>query len=329
MFRWLKRLLDWFKGLFNGSQRQADNYRFSNSSRSLYTAPDPDTTGAVQDTEDSLLTIRIIGPRGCGKTTYLGAILACPNRSPVIKSIKAIGPESLEFEDEAINVLAEGDAFAPNLRLFSIGTLRQIKFSVAIDSGENRPPVSMTIVSRDYSGEVIDDFGIMDDKTKQMYMDDCENANGILLLLDATQHSNDFNYATSVKRFVDNLVATKADGWNGKIAIGLTKCENLEFYIERKKIGSQALIERYFPKTLNALKMSRYNQEIELGYFSMSAFGMRGRTLEENVIKKANPDPRAPDLACVWFPKIWKPFGLFAPLYWLATGDRFPPQYED
>lgn len=330
MFRWLRRLIDWVKGVFANSrvnQKQVTNSRFTSPKTVLYTAPDPDTTGSVQDIASTALTIRIIGPRDCGKTTYLGAILACPNRSPVIKSITAVGQESQNFETEAINVLADGGTFYPSQNLLSFSQLNQIRFNTIIDPGGNYTPISMTIFSRDYSGEVIDDFELMDEERRNLYMTDCENAQGILLLLDAIQHTNDFNYAISVKRFIDNLVATKSEGWEGRIALGLTKCEDLQIYVERKNKGSEGLIKRYFPKTLNALRMACYNRKIELGYFSMSAFGMRGTTLEENVIMK--PNSLGKKVACVRFPKIWKPFGLFAPLYWLATGDRFPPQHED
>ena len=99
MFKWLKRFIDWLKEIFSDSST-------GNSS---------DKAGDIPPKKKPKnLTIRIIGPRGCGKTTYFGAMLACPNRNrDVIKNITPIGSESRDFEDKSINILAEGGAFAP------------------------------------------------------------------------------------------------------------------------------------------------------------------------------------------------------------------------
>jgi hypothetical protein len=309
MFSLIKRLTSWLRKLFGVFNRTS--------------------TEETTDIPINSLTVRIIGPRRCGKTTYLGAILACPNRSSIIKNITAIGQESKDFETDAINLLADGGAFARTPDPSGIAQLKEVKFAVTIKPSEHQPLVTMTIFSRDYPGQILDDFELMDESKRQMYMADCEESQGILLLLEATRHKKDFDYAIAIKRFVEELIATKADGWQGRIAFGLTKCENLQIYAERKEKKSQGLIEKYFPKTLRALNMACYNKKIEIGYFSMSAFGMRGIMLEENVIFRPDPIDPTINVACVKYPKIWKPFGLFAPLYWLSTGKRFPDQYEE
>ena len=322
MFKWLKRFIDWLKEIFSDTP---DSVSGNSSEKAGDIPPKPKQKKSLQN-----LTIRIIGPRGCGKTTYFGAMLACPNRNrDVIKNITPIGEESREFEDKAINILAEGGAFEPTNEESDIKKLQEIQFSVAINS-DDYENLTLVIVSRDYPGEIFDGYNALDDDTQQMYITDCQQSQAIFLLLEATKYKRDFDYAITIRRFFQVLIESMGDkGWKGRIAFTLTKCEQLPMYVDRLQGGSEGLIEKYFPQTLNSLKDICYNKQIELEYFSMSAFGMRGMMFEGNVIMKPSPIDPTKEVACIRYPKLWKPFGLFAPLYWLATGDRFPPKYED
>ena len=308
MFNLFKRLRDWLKGLF------------SNTSSSNHRSKAGDTPNR--------LTIRIIGPRGCGKTTYFGAILACPNRNrTVIKNITAL-EEGKQFEDDAINILAEGGVFEPTFGATSLGQLKQVKFSVTINA-DGKDDVTLVVLARDYSGEPLEQYDLLTPEVKEMYMTDCQESQAIFLLIDATKYKLDSNYSIAIRKFFNELIGSMNSGWQGRIAFALTKCEHLPMYVDRLQGGSKALIEKYFPTTLNTLKDVCYNKGITLEYFSMSAFGMRGVMLEGNVIMKPSPTDPTQEIACIRYPKVWKPFGLFSPLYWLATGNRFPPQHED
>jgi hypothetical protein len=321
MFKLLKRFIDWLKKIFSDS---SNNILGNSSTKAEDTPPKPKQKNKPQN-----LNVRIIGPRGCGKTTYFGAVLACPNRNrEVIKNIMPIGPKSSAFEDKAINILAEGGAFEPTDPEADLKKLQEIQFSVAINCNANED-LTLIIVSKDYPGEIFDGYNALDSETQQMYITDCQASQAIFLLLEATQYKQDFDYAITIRKFFHVLIESMDSGWKGRIAFALTKCEQLPMYVDRLQCGSEGLIEKYFPKTLNTLKDICYNKEIEIEYFSMSAFGMRGNMFEGNVIMKPSPTDPTKEIACIHYPKAWKPFGLFTPLYWLATGDRFPPKYED
>jgi hypothetical protein len=304
MFKWLREFISWLKDIFWGNNSAKQQRQ-----------------GESKDLPKVPLKVRIIGPRGCGKTTYFGAVLVCPSRASLIKNIIAVGPKSREFETDAENILKNGGVFNPTPNLVSgVAELKEVRFTLTIAPDNKQSPTEITIFSKDYPGEILDNFNVMDRDMRLKYMNDCAESTGILLLVEATQYGKDSDYAISIKKFVEDLISAKDGGWKGKIAFGVTKCEEPEIYIEHTQKGSYGLIESYFPKTLNALMMACYNRDIQIGYFAMSAFGMRPLSLEPNVEMK--PDPIDPNrqVACLWYPNVWRPFGLFEPLYWLGTG---------
>ena len=321
--RWLKNFFNWIRALFAGTKSRSA----SPIPPSIHGAPSPGTAVKI-DIPVQTSEVTIIGPRSCGKTTYLGAIFACPNRSAVVQTFSVLGDYSKAFALQATNILSQGGFFLGSILFANQTDIKQVRFSITFDTNAEKP-ITLNVFSTDYSGELINSFGLMSEEAKNMYMEDCVRSQGILFLVSAQESKKDAEYAIVVQEFFDELVASKMDGWAGQIAFGLTKCEDIYIYTQRRELGSQGLIEKYFPLTLQALKMACYNQNIDIGYFSMSAFGMRANQLEANVAIKVNPsNPNFPE-ACLRYPRLWKPFGLFAPLYWLGTGKRFPDGFED
>ncbi|MEI6329503.1 MAG: hypothetical protein WCP16_09745 [Pseudanabaena sp. ELA645] len=320
--RWLKNFFNWIRALFAGKKSGS-----ASPLPSIHGAPSPGTSVKI-DIPVQTSEVTIIGPQSCGKTTYLGAIFACPNRSAVVKTVSTLGDYTKAFALQANNILSQGGFFLASILFASRTDIKQVRFSITFDTNDENP-ITLSVFSTDYSGELIDRFGFISEETKNMYMEDCVRSQGILFLVSAQESRKDAEYAIVVQEFFEELVASRMDGWAGQIAFGLTKCEDIYIYTQRRELGSQGLIEKYFPLTLQALKMACYNQNIDIGYFSMSAFGMRANQLEANVAVKVHPvDPNCSE-ACLRYPRLWKPFGLFAPLYWLGTGKRFPDGFED
>ena len=318
---WFKDFFKWLQGLFGlAKSRRA-------SPPSMHGAPSPGTSVKI-DIPVKTAEVTIIGPQSCGKTTYLGAIFACDSRSAVVQTISALGDYSKAFAKQAADVLSKGGFFLASILFASQTDIKQVRFSITFDTNDEKP-ITLTVFSTDYSGELIDRFGVISDEAKNMYMEDCVKSQGILFLVSAQESRKDAEYAIVIKEFFEELVASKMDGWAGQIAFGLTKCEDIYIYTQRRELGSQGLIEKYFPLTLQALKMACYNQNIDIGYFSMSAFGMRANQLEANVAVKVDPNNPNHSEACLRYSRLWKPFGLFAPLYWLGTGKRLPEKFED
>jgi hypothetical protein len=55
---------------------------------------------------------------------------------------------------------------------------------------------------------------------------------------------------------------------------------------------------------------------VSVAYFACSAFGMRGDPAQPN----SRDDFSTGKCGCIADPSVWQPFGLAAPIYWLATG---------
>ena len=70
-------------------------------------------------------------------------------------------------------------------------------------------------------------------------------------------------------------------------------------------------VDLKFPHTKLALQIWSNNWNCAVAYFAYSAFGMIGDTSQANCQGRYQG---------IKNPKIWKPFGLIAPIYWLLTG---------
>lgn len=304
---WLKKVFS--PDLSNTSNNQHSSNQQSGNQQSQSDKPKPPPQ------------IRIIGPRGCGKTTYFGTILVCPSRAKIIKNVEAIDADSRKFEANAENILKAGGAFTRTESLAG-SPLQDIKFTVTIASDRHKP-IEVNIFSKDYPGEVLDNFYLMSSDLRQQYLDDCAESKGILILVEASKYKKDNDYASAIKSFVQELIRTPDGGWKGKIAFGVTKCEDPMVYVEYAENNSSGynLVKNRFPLTLQALEGVCFGKDIEVNFFALSAFGMRPLSLEPNI--KMSPDPTDPNelIACVAFPKVWRPFGIFEPLYWLVTGE--------
>lgn len=297
-----------------------------NTNPPLYTIPIPKTTQPHQEVDKSLdLEISIIGPQSCGKTTYIGSLLSCKYHSDFMQQVEPKNEESKKFQTEAKNTLPKGDYFNPTPLAGSSSDLKPLSFSLALGIS-NTDYIKLVVESGDFSGELFGKYFKLNNEIRKTYINACAKSQSILLLLSAQESENDDNYANVIENIFREILAK---GWSGRIAVALTKCEDIMIYTQRRRLGSEGLIKKKFPLTLRSLKQVCLEEDVSIGYFSMSAFGMKGNKLISNV--NYIIDPIKPDQinACVEEPTLWRPFGMFAPLYWLGTGENIPNQYQN
>lgn len=334
MFSWLRRkIINFFDWVFslgrpNSQGRPQSQSPYQNQSGSNSNSlSEPNALPSISN------TIRIIGDRDCGKTTYLAALIRNPNPDFYNNPIENIVPktgESEKLENQATIILEDGKKFNPSDILGADEDLSDrpnIAFSITLKDKRSRS-IQLEIFCKDYSGEIFGDINVMEEQALSSYINDCADPDvqGLMILLDATKHRQDSVYEISMRTFIRRLLVSRVNGWKGKIAVALTKCENLQIYSKRRELkSSKALVEKYFPKTLQSMR-NNLTPDIEVEYFSLSAFGMMGPegVKQPNVeYVKDITDPTL-QFARLKNKNVWRPFGLFAPLYWLCTGDRHP-----
>ncbi len=111
-----------------------------------------------------------------------------------------------------------------------------------------------------------------------------------------------------------------------RIALVLTKCEQPELWVNRHK--PRKLATDRFHQVSTKLETWQKSGKGSVEFFASSAFGMLGtRQLEANSQKiRRDRDGVASVLKDS---KVWRPFGLVAPIYWLYTGERHPGLDKD
>lgn len=329
MFKLLKKywqkIVDFFTKMFNSSQ--------PNSSSSSPPTPKMYYT-----------TIRLIGARGSGKTTYLATLLRLPyqmSKNSIVKRITPMDAEAEQLLIQSVNILEEGKDFEPTVASIpNVNSRCNIKI---ILEESNDQEAEITLETKDFSGEIFSE--IFTTKFADDYLNECAKANGLLLLMDGTKDHEDEKYEMNMREFMKKLKEQGEDGWQGKIAVVLTKCENFNIYHlrqalfseydnnreykhfsrqERREKVEQELVTRLYPRTMEALTQG-CSKNITVSYFTASSFGVYGAD------KQPNHDTGVDDTVVPPRPyyKIknkgnWKPFGLITPLYWLCTGERHP-----
>ncbi len=296
-------------------------------------------------TNSSPLTMRILGDRGSGKTTYLAALLRNPHNNPDTDVVQRIIPQNSDTEELqklAMNILEKGLDMKPTPISVIKNYVLNIELKVSppnIDLGRFNPLkrnspsnssgiVELNINCKDYSGEYFGDITTIASTSSQQFQDyltDCATSKSILFLIDGMSFSRDDEYEVRIIEFLRQLDRNTIGGWKGRFALGLSKCENMEIWGTLKSLKSEQkslkdYVKTRFPKFSGALQTPK---SVEIEYFALSAFGITGNDQPSaNVTYISNPKPNDPTAksAIIKNPRVWKPFGLISPLYWLATG---------
>jgi hypothetical protein len=282
--------------------------------------------------QDSGATIRVIGDRASGKTTYMAALARWPNasRDSPVQAVTAINDDGKELIELAQNILEQGLTLTPNNLTGSSIELKDYSLQITLKnqfSWRNpritaaSSPINLNISCKDYAGEFFVDL-LQKSGNPQLndYLGDCAQATGILLIIDGTSYRKDTDYALALGRLIEELDPFGRNETT-RIALGLTKCEQPELWVHHHK--PSFLASARFPQLCQRLKSWEETNNGKVDYFSLSAFGMFGdKTLKPNaqLIKR----DRGGTYSCIKNPRFWRPFGLVAPIYWLCTGKRHP-----
>ncbi|MBV5261880.1 hypothetical protein FLX56_26050 [Synechococcus moorigangaii CMS01] len=296
---------------------------FNKNQSSSDSTPEPEQLSA---------SVRIIGDRKSGKTTYMAALARWPNADPetsVVQQVFAINEDGEDLIQRAQDVLEQGDqlegtpldADVDDVKDYGISIVLKQQFSWRNLANGNSSLASMNVNCKDYSGEFFSDVlyktgsPLLED-----YLEDCVQANGLMLLVDGSSYRNDNSYATGLERFLTELDRTDLDVTHRRIALVMTKCEQSDLWINSHQPAELARLR--FPKVLGKLRAWERRSAGTVDCFATSAFGMLGRLKPAPNMRKIRRNRDGLQESVLKNPSKWKPFGLVAPIYWLCTGER-------
>lgn len=268
-------------------------------------------------------TLRVIGDRASGKTTYLAALArSIINPNSPVRMVRPFG-ESDSLVAMAQNILEQGLEPEPNrpdstldLKDYGLTITLQDQFGWGLQGTKT---TTLNLSCKDYPGEFLSDLILRPNSPElEDYLEDCVQANGLLLMLDGTAHRKDREYETSVEQLLLGLNQRQPANSRRRIAIALSKCEQPELWVHR--FDPRQAIHKRFPKVCIRLQAWQQHGAIEIDYFTLSAFGSLGNSPEANMTRTYRD--RGGTRAVLKNSKLWRPFGLVAPLYWLCTGKR-------
>ncbi|MDB9540129.1 hypothetical protein [Anabaenopsis arnoldii] len=285
---------------------------------------------ANSEPQQSNAVIRVIGDRGSGKTGYMASLARWPNADPnsPVQVVTAIGESGEELINQAQNILEQGleleatdlKGDATELLDYTLSITLKKQFSRRNPQTSSSNLVTLNISCKDYSGEFFSDLlQRSGDPLLAQYLEDCSQATGIIFLVDGNSRAKDSEYANGLDKFLTCLDRTDINATTRRIALVLNKCEQSELWVNRHKPGF--LAQARFPQTCRKLKTWEQIGGGKVDYFTASAFGMLGSKYPEpnvQVLKRG----RDGVTAVIKNPRLWRPFGLVAPIYWLCTGDR-------
>jgi hypothetical protein len=274
----------------------------------------------------SNISIRIIGDRASGKTTYLTS-LACYSKlktSNLIQDIIPTNSEASSLVGKTLHVLMEGGQIEPTI--FPRNYLELPDYSLRLmlkNRGNSIYPVIrrkrkfIDLSFKEYAGEFLKDILYMDDfPFIREYIEDASKANGIILTFDGSSHSLDSKY---IDVLLNSLKSSKFDRHERfRIAVAVTKCEIPPISMMSK--NPRAFMRKNFLSIYEALERHCKSNFFEVEYFSTSAFGLLDHSLEPNSTLLNDNHNTYGTSAVIRNPLQWKPIGVIAPVYWLATG---------
>ena len=299
-------------------------FNFVQKTQANLSASSPESTG-----------LRVVGDRASGKTTYMAALSYWPNAkaSSPIQAVNPIGDESRELVYMAENILKQGLELAPTgasqisaLQQSSVSVIADYSIQLTLKKQFSGGLTNIIVNCKDYAGEFFCDLlQTPNDPILRKYMNDCKEAESILLMIDGTAYSKDSEYANSLDRFLVALDQS-GDPKKRRIAFAISKCEQLELWVNRHR--PRFIAEARFEKVCKRLQAWEKMKSGKVDYFAVSAFGTVGNDFPEpNAIRLTRTEGGTTSI--LKYPDNWRPFGLVSPLYWLCTGRRYKQLDED
>jgi GTPase SAR1 family protein len=272
----------------------------------------------------SSVVLRVIGDRASGKTSYMASLARWPNADPdsPVQAVTAVDEGGEDLIAKAQNILEQGLELEKT-RLENISHLPDCTLQISLKEKKIGSPLfNLNISSKDYSGEFFDDL-LHQSQNPQLeeYLEDCLQANGIMFLVDGSSRRKDLEYANGLDKLLLALDRNDINGSKRRIALVLNKCEQSDLWVNRDKPGF--LASARFPQVCRKLQSWQQMGGGDIEFFTASAFGMLGNKYPEPNVNLLNRS-RGGVRAVIKNPKLWRPFGLVAPIYWLAKGSRHP-----
>jgi hypothetical protein len=270
--------------------------------------------------------LRIIGDRASGKTTYLASLAYWPNANPEspVKSITPIGEEAEGLIDKAREILEQGLQLEPTGLNADINEVTDYSLSINLKDRfswleGSKKSVQLNISCKDYAGEFFSDLIYKNgDPMLENYLEDCCLATGLLMLVDGTSHRKDKEFAMGIEKLLMEIDRSDMEMQRRRIALVLSKCEQSELWVNRhrpRKVAAR------FPKLSAQLETWSKFGGGKVEYFTSSAFGIVGQQYPEPNSKRLIRS-RHGTMSVIKNSKLWRPFGLVSPIYWLCTGKR-------
>ena len=267
--------------------------------------------------------LRVIGDRSSGKTTYMASLARWPNADPdnPVQAVTAVNEGGEDLLSKAQNILEQGLELERTPLETTVSDVNDCTLQITLKEKKiGSKLLNLNISSKDYSGEFFDDL-LHRGKNTQLddYLEDCLQCNGIMFLVDGSSRRKDLEYANGLDKLLLALDRNDLGGSKRRIALVLNKCEQSDLWVNRDKPAF--LASARFPQVCRKLQSWQQMGGGDIEFFTASAFGMLGSKYPEpnvNLLTKT----RGGVTAVIKNPKLWRPFGLVAPIYWLCTGSR-------
>ncbi|QHG21167.1 GTPase domain-containing protein [Nostoc sp. ATCC 53789] len=262
-------------------------------------------------------TIRLIGDRASGKTTYLAALAGLSGNDPQsrVTRVVPIGEETENFVYKAKEFLDQKQEIARTP--YGSGLENSYVFKIEFNDSS-----SLDIQCKDYPGEFFRD--LVENQNPQLlerYIKDSVEieGTGIIILLDGTARKDEY-YAECIYQLLVRLDrSTPSASPSRRVAVALTKCDIPELWIHSNNPTDK--IRGRFEGVHGKLQNFK---KITVDYFATSAYGMLGSDSETpNSRTVISDDDGTRAVISESDPKLWRPFGLIEPLYWLYTGKKY------
>jgi hypothetical protein len=296
---------------------------------------------------DPSLNFAIVGPRTSGKSNYGGA-LATWNKSVYftnqpaypfhpVQSVTPGDDNAHSLQKNFTNQVLTGNKLErTELPTEENAIIALPSYSLKVQFKDEWTHVhslkSLTITFRDYAGELVSGpVQANPDRTSEIqaamptFMQQLVGIDGIIFFVDGNAHWSDQTYSQNLDTFLEQL--TNHDPIKQyRLALVIGKCDYHELRLKRYR--GKEVVEKRFTAVQAILK--KWKNSVTVEYFCCSAFGTVGVQPP-----KANAQLPPGGLgknregiqATIKNADLWRPFGLFGPLYWLATGNM-PAQIQ-
>jgi hypothetical protein len=273
--------------------------------------------------------ISIIGPKKSGKTTYLATLLRLPEtlrqQYPGLR-VTLVEGNARKLAIQADEIIGTGAVIAGTdleegnepFYTFQIDLPKRIRLI--------QTPLEVTV--RDYAGEVIDiaasdhraasEFSGLRPYVKEW----CKTTAWMIFLTDWEPERDASLYEPAFEEILKHIAAACDKNPSLKaslrVAIILTKCERGELWPCRLD-PEEDLFKVRLPKTYALLKQLQRRLSGRLKFFACSSFGVLDDRYDPRPNRRFDSDnPEAK--AYLQKKEVWRPYGLFSPIYWLSTG---------